>query len=48
MAASKTDKTEPVDLTKVNADAADAGKAACRQSNGKARAGGKLADAKPS
>lgn len=37
---------EPVDLDKLNADAAKAGVAAVRQSNGKAR-GDKLADATP-
>ena len=45
MATAKTSNTpRPVDLNKVNADAAKAGAAACRQSNGKTR-GEQLADA---
>jgi hypothetical protein len=45
MATAKTPTPEPVELGKLNADAAKAGAAACRQSNGKARATGRLADA---
>lgn len=45
MATPAKSDSKPVDLDKVNADAAKAGAAACRQSNGKAR-GDRLADAR--
>lgn len=46
MAAGKSDTDRPKDLQEIQNRAEEAGKAACRQSNGKARAADRLADAK--